>query len=431
MKDQKADFIAPDLAIWREQIKKELNENHDRIVFSDLLEEIQFDITQKPLRTFNTNPKEKNTFLNGFYNSVFDEKKSNKQVLSALMEGADFLEFKIVKESSINWSLLFHEIQFQYISTQISFSNSAQLASFLKFIKTEELNYFLIKIDPLSSNFQESQEILTKNSVKVPSYCINGFELEQIGATCFQQIGVMLSTFHELLALEIKKGKSITNFIHSIHFSIGIGQNYFIEIAKIKTLKWLLQQIAHSYGIKNFIPNITANIGWMNKSLNDQETNLLRQTTEAMAALNGGVQNIIVHPFDYFSTKRKSMLYQRMALNIPIILKEESYFNLVHEPMNGSNAIEGISAEISKKSWSFFKELEKFECLISLEKIAKIKTDILKKREIRIEELCAHKKEYLGINCMLSDNCNTNNWKDVDNYFDLPYLILEQEFLRK
>ena len=111
MKDQKEDFIAPDLAIWREQIKKELNENHDRIVFSDLLEEIQFDITKKPLRTFNTNPKEKNTFLNGFFNSVFDEKQSNKRVLSALMEGADFLEFKIVKESSINWSLLFHDIQ--------------------------------------------------------------------------------------------------------------------------------------------------------------------------------------------------------------------------------------------------------------------------------------------------------------------------------
>ena len=40
MRDEKIDFIHVDLSTWRNQIKKELKENHSRIVFNDEIEEI-------------------------------------------------------------------------------------------------------------------------------------------------------------------------------------------------------------------------------------------------------------------------------------------------------------------------------------------------------------------------------------------------------
>ena len=126
------------------------------------------------------------------------------------------------------------------------------MASFLQYSDQKNLRYFFIKIDPLAINFSAFKEILESYSVKTPCFEINGFEIEQIGANCFQQIGIMLSTFHELLSTELEKGNSIHDFVHLIQFNVGIGQNYFIEIAKIKALKWLIQQISHSYGIENF-----------------------------------------------------------------------------------------------------------------------------------------------------------------------------------
>ena len=431
MRDEKIDFIHVDLSTWRNQIKKELKENHSRIVFNDEIEEIRFDVTQTCSKSFITNPKDKKSFLNGYSCSVFNEKEANKTILKVLMQGADFIEFKIEKKTNIDWEILFDTIEFQYIFSHIAFQTPKQLASFLEFIDQKKLQFFFLKIDPLEINFSAFKEILKSYSVKTPCFEINGFEIEQIGANCYQQIGIMLSTFHELLSTELEKGNSIHEFIHLIHFNIGIGQNYFIEIAKIKALKWLIQQISHSYGIENFEPTITANIGWINKSLKDIDSNLLRQTSEAMAALNAGVNGIIVHPCDNFSNQKSSTLHQRMALNIPIILKEEANFNSVYESLNGSHVIEGLCKEISEKSWVYFTELENFNVLRSNEKIKKISSDISLKRTLRIEAVKTNQKEYIGINTLFSENSCSAEWTETKEYIGIPYLILEQEFQKK
>jgi methylmalonyl-CoA mutase len=431
MRDEKIDFIHVDLSTWRNQIKKELKENHSRIVFNDEIEEILFDVTQTFSKSFITTPKDKNSFLNGYSCSVFNEKEANKTILKVLMQGADFIEFKLEKKTNIYWEILFNTIEFQYIFSHIAFQTPQQLASFLEFIDPKKLQFFFLKIDPQAINFSAFKEILESHSVKTPCFEINGFEIEQIGANCYQQIGIMLSTFHELLSTELEKGNSIYDFIHLIHFNVGIGQNYFIEIAKIKSLKWLIQQISHSYGIENFEPTITANIGWINKSLKDIDSNLLRQTSEAMAALNAGVNGIIVHPCDNFSNQKSSTLHQRMALNIPIILREEANFSSVYEPLNGSHVIEGLCEEISEKSWFYFTELEKFHVLRSNEKINKISSDISFKRSMRIEAIKTNQKEYIGINTLLSENLCLSEWTDTKEYMGIPYLILEQEFQKK
>jgi methylmalonyl-CoA mutase N-terminal domain/subunit len=120
-----------------------------------------------------------------------------------------------------------------------------------------------------------------------------------------------------------------------------------------------------------------------------------------------------------------------MALNIPIILKEEANFNSVYEPLNGSHIIEGLCEKISEKSWVYFTELEKFNVLRSNEKINKISSDISLKRSLRIEAIKTNQKEYIGINTLLSENLCSSEWTDTKEYMGIPYLILEQEFQKK
>ncbi|MEN9914557.1 MAG: hypothetical protein RL528_1312, partial [Bacteroidota bacterium] len=139
MRDEKIDFIHVDLSTWRNQIKKELKENHSRIVFNDEIEEILFDVTQTHSKSFITNPKDENSFLNGFSCSVYNEKEANKTILKVLMQGADFIEFKIEKQTNIDWEILFNSIEFEYISSHISFQNSEQLASFLQYSDQKNL----------------------------------------------------------------------------------------------------------------------------------------------------------------------------------------------------------------------------------------------------------------------------------------------------
>ena len=44
----------------------------------------------------------------------------------------------------------------------------------------------------------------------------------------------------------------------------------------------------------------------------------------------------------------------RVARNIPSILKEESYFNKVFDPVVGAYAIDAMVHEVSNKAWELF-----------------------------------------------------------------------------
>jgi methylmalonyl-CoA mutase len=62
-----------------------------------------------------------------------------------------------------------------------------------------------------------------------------------------------------------------------------------------------------------------------------------------MSAAAGGSDSIVVHPYDQNSTDASSDFAYRMAANISNLLKEESYFDKVHDPLKGSHVIENLT----------------------------------------------------------------------------------------
>ena len=82
----------------------------------------------------------------------------------------------------------------------------------------------------------------------------------------------------------------------------------------------------------------------------------MRQTTESMSAIIGGVDQLIVHPYDETSIEGKSNFSEQLGINISLILKEESYFGNVSDPLNGSYLIDYLTNEISEKAWLLFND---------------------------------------------------------------------------
>ncbi|NCA22211.1 MAG: hypothetical protein EBS86_13860, partial [Crocinitomicaceae bacterium] len=373
MNDFQLDFSETSVETWKSQIIKELKDDAVRIEFIDEIEEISLDITassQKDHSVSIDNPT--NDWKISCSITVENEKTANQLALTALNQGNNELIFNLLK-SEIDWITLFNEIEVQYIHTRLKFSNSKQLQSFLASEFATQLENFSFDIDALDSNFESYESTLQSlKSNKVVS--VNGFELQQIGATTWQEIGVILSTAHELL------NRGFT--AKQLSFGVGIGNNYFLEIAKMRALRYLWKQIIAAYGTDESI-EIVAHVGWSNKSLKDQHTNLLRQTTEGMSAAAGGSDSIVMHAYDEISTEGSSDFAYRMAANISNLLKEESYFDKVQDPLRGSHIVENLTSIIVEKAWAYFLELEKFKSLNSPEKLEKIKTDIIAKANTR------------------------------------------------
>ncbi|NBR13926.1 MAG: hypothetical protein EBU01_04990, partial [Crocinitomicaceae bacterium] len=386
-----------------------------RIEFIDEIEEISLDITassQKDHSVSIDNPT--NDWKISCSITVENEKTANQLALTALNQGNNELIFNLLK-SEIDWITLFNEIEVQYIHTRLKFSNSKQLQSFLASEFATQLENFSFDIDALDSNFESYESTLQSlKSNKVVS--VNGFELQQIGATTWQEIGVILSTAHELL------NRGFT--AKQLSFGVGIGNNYFLEIAKMRALRYLWKQIIAAYGTDESI-EIVAHVGWSNKSLKDQHTNLLRQTTEGMSAAAGGSDSIVMHAYDEISTEGSSDFAYRMAANISNLLKEESYFDKVQDPLRGSHIVENLTSIIVEKAWAYFLELEKFKSLNSPEKLEKIKTDIIAKANTRLAKFKENQMKLIGINLFNQESKNAQTWKEELTYLGVPYLIYE------
>ena len=101
---------------------------------------------------------------------------------------------------------------------------------------------------------------------------------------------------------------------------VPVGPTYFQEIAKFRALRRLcpgIRLVARTF-----------------------QSNLMRGTTEAMAAIIGGCDALIVSP----STGDESG--ERLALNTQLLLREESYFDRVADPAAGSWYIESLTAQL-------------------------------------------------------------------------------------
>jgi methylmalonyl-CoA mutase len=189
---------------------------------------------------------------------------------------------------------------------------------------------------------------------------VRGYYYHNAGATAVQELAFTLAMANEYFV----KLKSHTLTIDQIspHFqlTLGVGSNYFLEIAKIRAARLLYPKIIEQHNPKNensyrsFINCITSR--W-NKTVFDPYTNLLRTTTEAMSAIIGGVNCLTIEPFD-ISYKDPNEFSTHLARNISHILREESYLNKVQDVAAGSYYIENLTDQIAEQAWELFKEIE-------------------------------------------------------------------------
>jgi len=146
---------------------------------------------------------------------------------------------------------------------------------------------------------------------------------------------------------------------NNLHFELAIGSEYFVEIGKFRAFNSLLHMVAKKYDVNDFSYTVTAKTSIWNKSVTDANTNMLRATTEAMSAILGNVDGVLIDPYDKEFNKA-SDFSSRIAGNISTILKEESYFGKVLNPVDGSYYIEEVSTKIAQKALEVFKNIEAY-----------------------------------------------------------------------
>lgn len=369
-----------------------------------------------------------NAWSNGAVISVNDEAEANKTALDRLMSGVDLLVFKSEKEN-INWEGVLNNIGLEHIQTQFEPTSLDEYKK-LRELTKHVLTNVQFNLDFLETFPKGSLNELINGFKEQPHFglMVNGFGIQQCGATTWQEVAFSLSAGHEYLVQLMNAGLSIDDAAACISFRLGVGANYFNAIAKIRSFKRLWANIIRAYKPEHgctYNARITVFVGHHNKSVKDPYTNLLRQTTEALSALAAGVDAIVILPYNLFSTEKNGELAQRMAINIPLILKEESYLDKVVDPVGGSYSLEQLTDAITDLSWKNFQKLEAANGIFNEEAQSILTAAVEKKREMRIELFNEGKIELIGINKFENPDTVTGEWTEIPGYMGMTALNYE------
>lgn len=298
--------------------------------------------------------------------TVSDVKKANKQALHALMQGANALWFTGAI-SPENVKELLQGIELPYIHTFVESQENTTLLQegyhnliTASFAGTDCPGGVYSKPFSVAATLGawkngKQQTLDYINASSNPKFMISGVQWRNAGCSIAQELAIFLAEANEYLGL--LNAKQQTSFANQLVFQTGIGENYFFEMAKIRAIRLLWNNLLTGYQIKNVSLHIHAESILFNKSVYDAPNNLLRTSTEAMSAIMGGCDSLHVVSFDE-SYQGESTLGNRMARNIQSILKEESYLDKIADPANGSYYIENLTAEIAQKAWPLFQAIE-------------------------------------------------------------------------
>jgi methylmalonyl-CoA mutase len=180
------------------------------------------------------------------------------------------------------------------------------------------------------------------------------------GASISQELALAMASGTEYLSELTSMGLSPVEVAPKLSFRFAVGSEYFPEIAKLRTARLLWAVITDS-----FTPGQTGSCkmridcstsSWC-QTLNGHYNNLLRGTTQAMSAVLGGADSLMVLPFDSASGNNGEFS-ERLARNIQLIMREEAYFDKVTDPGAGSYYIENLTYKISENAWKLFIDIE-------------------------------------------------------------------------
>ena len=180
------------------------------------------------------------------------------------------------------------------------------------------------------------------------------------GANAAQELAAGLATGAAYLRALTERGLDAATAARAIHWHVAIGGRFFMEVAKLRAARLLWAQVVAAFGGDEASAALTlhARTARRNKTAIDPHVNMLRATTEALAAAVGGAETLCVAPFDE-PLGAPDDFSRRIARNVQIILQEEAHLTQLIDPAGGSYAVETLTDELARAAWALFQEIER------------------------------------------------------------------------
>ncbi len=170
----------------------------------------------------------------------------------------------------------------------------------------------------------------------------------------------MLRRGEAYLRLGAEHGIEPALMAEQLQFEVNVGMSYYVEIARLRAFRLLWLHVLQGWEVPLAYPVL--DVRFAPAAYTDElYTNMIRATTMAMSAVLGGAQRLTVLPYDAgreHLAQYPQAFGRRIARNVQHLLKLESGFAELTDPVAGSYFLEKLTAQLAGRAWNAFLEAE-------------------------------------------------------------------------
>ena len=203
-------------------------------------------------------------------------------------------------------------------------------------------------------------EYCSKEVPKWNTISISGYHIREAGSTAVQELAFTLANGKAYLDAALKKGLDINIFAKRLSFFFNCHNDFFEEIAKFRAARRMWAKIVKDLGAtdeKAMMLRFHTQTGGSTLTAQQPLNNVVRVTSQAMAAVLGGTQSLHTNGYDEALTLPTEAA-AKIALRTQQIIAFESGITSTVDPLAGSFFIENLTDQVEAAAVVYMDKIE-------------------------------------------------------------------------
>ena len=208
----------------------------------------------------------------------------------------------------------------------------------------------------------------TKNVPGWNTISISGYHIREAGSTAVQELAFTLSNGLTYVQAALDKGLDIDQFGARLSFFFNVHNNFFEEIAKFRAARriWakFMKERFSATNPKAMKLRFHSQTAGVTLTAQQPENNIVRVTSQALAAVLGGTQSLHTNSMDE-ALSLPTEKAATVALRTQQIIAHEMGVADVIDPLAGSYYVENLTCEMEKEALEYIERIEALGGMIS------------------------------------------------------------------
>lgn len=184
--------------------------------------------------------------------------------------------------------------------------------------------------------------------------------MREAGCTAVQEVAFTLADGKAYLKAAIDKGLDINVFGRRVSFFFNAHNNLFEEVAKFRVARRMWAKMTKDLGATDERAQMLrfhTQTGGSTLTAQQPLNNVVRVTTQALAAVLGGTQSLHTNGFDE-ALSLPTENAAGLALKTQQIIAYESGATETVDPLGGSFYVEELTDEIEREAWKYIEKID-------------------------------------------------------------------------